>query len=192
MRWTPTILLLAALLAIAPARADTLDYKKSRIGFTFKQMNVPVEGQFPKFTANVAFNAATPEASKAEIEVDLASIDTGSADGDTEVKRKLWLNVESFPKAKFASTAIKPLGGNRYEVVGTLSIKGRSRDLKFPVTLKSEAGGTLFEGAFPLLRLQFGIGEAQWSETETVADEVQVRFKMFVAGAEVSGSSQKK
>ena len=191
MRWIVVPVLLAALTA-APAWSDTVDYKKSHIGFTFKQMNVPVEGQFPKFTANITFNPATPETGKAEIEVDLASIDTGSADGDTEVKRKLWFNVDTFPKAKFTSTAIKPLGGNKYEVVGTLGIKGRSRDLKFPVTLKPEAGGTLFEGAFPVLRLQFGIGEAQWSDTETVADEVQVRFRIFVTAATASGASQKK
>lgn len=183
-------LLAAVLLASAPAHAGTVDHKKSHIGFTFRQMNVPVEGSFPKFTANVAFNPASPETSQAEIEVDLAGIDTGSTDGDTEVKRKLWFNVESFPKAKFTSTAIKPLGGNRYEVTGTLGIKGRSRDLKFPVTLKPDAGGTLMEGAFPLLRLQFGIGEAQWSDTETVADEVQVRFKILVTGAAASASAK--
>lgn len=183
-------LLAAVLLASAPAHAGTVDYKKSYIGFTFRQMNVPVEGSFPKFTANVAFNPASPETSQAEIEVDLAGIDTGSTDGDTEVKRKLWFNVESFPKAKFTSTAIKPLGGNRYEVTGTLGIKGRSRDLKFPVTLRPDAGGMFMEGAFPLLRLQFGIGEAQWSDTETVADEVRVRFKIFVTGAAVSASSK--
>ncbi|HQR53564.1 MAG TPA: YceI family protein [Burkholderiales bacterium] len=180
----------AALLVAASAWADTVDYQKSRIGFTFRQMNVPVEGQFPRFSASMAFDAATPEASRVEIEVDLASIDTGSTDGDTEVKRKLWFNVASFPKAKFTSTAIKPLGGNRYEVAGTLGIKGRSRDLKFPVTLKPEAGGTLIEGGFPLLRLQFGIGEAQWSDTETVADEVQVRFRIFASAAVAPGSSK--
>jgi polyisoprenoid-binding protein YceI len=193
MPWAAMVLLLlAALFAAAPARADTVDYKKSRIGFAFKQMNVPVEGQFPKFTANVTFNAATPEASKAEIEVDLGSIDTGSSEADTEAKRKPWFNVESFPKAKFVATAVKPLGPGRYQVAGTLTIKGRSRDVALPVTLKPEAGGTLFEGMFPLLRLQYGIGDGPWADTETVADEVQVRFRIFVAGGDTSAASQKK
>lgn len=187
-----TLALLAALLAVAPARADTVDYKKSRIDFGFKQMNVPVQGQFPRFTANVTFNSATPEASKAEVEVDLASIDTGTDDGDTEVKRKPWFHVESFPKAKFVSTGIKLLGPNRYQVAGTLTIKGRSREVSVPVTLKPEAGGTLVEGAFPLLRLQYGIGEGPWADTETVADEVQVRFRIFLAGGDAAGATQKK
>ncbi len=175
------LLLLAVL--FGSAHAGTVDYKKSRIGFTFKQMSVPVEGGFPKFTANVVFDTANPEAGKAEIEVDLGSIDTGSTDGDTEAKRKPWFYVENFPKAKFVSTSVKSAGPDRLLVSGTLTIKGRQRDVTVPVTLKREAGGTVFEGTFPLLRLQYAIGDGPWSDTETVADEVQVRFRIFVAGA---------
>lgn len=175
--------LCALLLASLVAGANTVDYKKSRIGFTFKQMNVPVEGGFPKFTANVVFDTANPEAGKVEIEVDLGSIDTGSTDGDTEAKRKPWFYVENFPKAKFVSTSVKSAGPDRLLVSGTLTIKGRQRDVTVPVTLKREAGGTVFEGTFPLLRLQYAIGEGPWADTETVADEVQVRFRIFIAGA---------
>jgi polyisoprenoid-binding protein YceI len=176
------LFLLAVSLAAGFAHAGGVDYKKSRIGFTFRQMNVPVEGSFPKFTANIVFDGTRPEAGRADIEVDLGSIDTGSTDGDTEVKRKPWLYVENFPKAKFVSTSVKPLGPDRVEVSGTLTVKGRSRDMTIPVALKREAGGTAFEGVFPLLRLQYAIGEGPWSDTETVADEVQVRFRIFVAG----------
>jgi polyisoprenoid-binding protein YceI len=186
------LLLFAALLAAAPAQADTVDYAKSRIGFTFKQMNVPVEGSFPKFTANVAFDPASPETGKAEVEVDLGSVDTGSTDGDTEVKRKPWFNIQSFPKAKFVSTSVKSVGVDRLQVSGTLTIKGRSRDLAVPVAVKREAGGTILEGVFPLLRLQYAIGEGPWADTETVADEVQVRFRIFVAGAQSASGPQKK
>jgi hypothetical protein len=36
------------------------------------------------------------------------------------------------------------------------------------------------EGQFALRRLQFRIGEGQWSDTDTVADEVIVRFRFTV------------
>jgi polyisoprenoid-binding protein YceI len=81
------------------------------------------------------------------------------------------------------SASVKPLGADRLQVSGTLTIKGRSRELTVPVTMKREAGGTAFEGTFPLLRLQYAIGEGPWSDTETVADEVQVRFRIFISGA---------
>jgi polyisoprenoid-binding protein YceI len=178
-----TLVGLSLLLASGIVRADAVDYQKSRIGFTFRQMNVPVEGGFPKFTANIVFDSAKPEAGKAEIEVDLGSIDTGSTDGDTEAKRKPWFNVEAFPTAKFVSNSVKSVAPDRLLVSGTLTIKGRSREVRVPVAVKPEAGGTVFEGAFPLLRLQYAVGDGPWSDTETVADEVQVRFRIFVADA---------
>jgi polyisoprenoid-binding protein YceI len=184
--------MVVALAAATPVWADTVDYKKSRIAFTFRQMNVPVEGSFPKFTANVVFDAATPEAGKAEVEVDLGSIDTGSTDGDTEAKRKPWLNVESFPKAKFVSTSVKSIGPDRLQLNGTLTIKGRSREVTLPVTTKREVNGVAFEGSFPLLRLQYAIGDGPWADTETVADEVQVRFRFFVTGAQPAAASSQK
>jgi polyisoprenoid-binding protein YceI len=177
------LLPLAVVFTSSAAFGGTVDYRESRIGFTFRQMNVPVEGGFPKFTANIVFDSGQPEAGKAEIEVDLGSIDTGSTDADTEAKRKPWFNVENFPRAKFVSASVKPLGADRLQVSGTLTIKGRTRELTVPVTMKREAGGTAFEGTFPLLRLQYAIGEGPWSDTETVADEVQVRFRIFISGA---------
>jgi len=104
-----TALLLAAL--PLPAQQKVIPAQSS-IRFVSKQMNVPVEGQFKRFDATVTFDPRKPEATKAEFEVDLASIDLGSVEGDTEVKKKPWLNVAAFPKATFVATSVKPLGGN--------------------------------------------------------------------------------
>jgi len=169
--------LLAALLLPAMAHAG-VDYSKSRIEFTSKQMNVPVDGHFTRFTAQVAYDSKKPEQSKAEIEVDLGSVDTGSSEADLEVAKKGWFNVAAFPKAKFASTSARALSAGKLEVKGTLAIKGLSRDVVIPVTVSEAGGVTTFEGAFPLLRLQYKIGEGIWSDTDTVADEVQVRFRI--------------
>jgi polyisoprenoid-binding protein YceI len=75
-------ILLALLLVAAPALAlaqapQKIDPSKSFIRFVSKQMNVPVEGQFKRFQGTVAFDPAKPEATKAEFEVELASIDLG-------------------------------------------------------------------------------------------------------------------
>ena len=44
-------------------------------------------------------------------------------------------------------------------------------------SLTESAGMRIVEGQFTLKRLQFRIGEAQWSDTDTVADDVLVRFR---------------
>jgi polyisoprenoid-binding protein YceI len=150
---------------------------KSTIRFVTKQMNVPVEGQFRKFDATIAFDPAKPDATKAEFDVDLGSIDLGSEEGETEAKRKLWLNVEGFPRAKFVAHSVKALGGGKFEARGPLTIKGTSREIVAPFTLTDAAGVRTVEGQFPLKRLQYKIGEGPWSDTDTVADDVLVRFK---------------
>jgi len=175
------ILLLALALAIAlPADAQAprkIDRAKSSIRFVTKQMNVPVEGQFKRFDATVAFDPAKPEATKAEFEVDLGSIDLGNAEGETEAKRKVWLNVDAFPKAKFVAESVKPAGPGKFVATGPLTIKGISQPVTAPFTLADAAGVRTVEGQFTLKRLPFRIGEGPWADTETVADEVLVRFR---------------
>lgn len=177
MNWIPPAALAALLVAFPAAAQQKIVPAQSSIKFVTKQMGVAVEGQFKRFDATVSFDAAQPEATKAEFEVDLASIDFGHADAEVEAKRKGWLDVAGFPKARFVAAAVKPLGGHRYEARGTLTIKGTSREVVAPFTLAESGGQRIVEGQFPLKRLQYKIGEGAWSDTDTVADEVQVRFR---------------
>ena len=172
----------AALLA-APALAQApqkVSLDKSQIRFGFKQMNVPVEGRFRKFDASVSFDPKKPEATKAEFEVELGSIDLGNADGETEAKRKAWLSVDAFPKAKFTAASVKAVGPGRYEAAGPLTIKGTTQNVTAPFTFAEAGGLRTVEGSFGLKRLPFRIGEGPWADTDTVADEVIVRFKFVM------------
>lgn len=175
-----TTLLFAAglLLASTPAPASDIDYAQSRIGFTFRQMNVPVEGSFRKFRVQLRFDEQRPESASAQIEVVLSSIDTGAPDGDTEAQRKPWFDAGAHPTARFVSNSVKRLAPGRFELSGKLSIKGRTRDLKFPVEMARVGAARHFTGGFVLKRLEYTIGEGPWADVETVADEVQVRFRI--------------
>ena len=180
MRSAFLALAIALPLAALPAAAQApkkIDRAKSSIRFVSKQMNVPVEGQFKRFDATVAFDPAKPEATKAQFEVDLGSIDMGSEEGETEAKRKPWLNIEAFPKATFVADSVKASGPGKYVATGKLTIKGNSQPINAPFTLADSAGTRVVEGQFPLKRLLFKIGEGPWADTDTVADEVLVRFR---------------
>jgi polyisoprenoid-binding protein YceI len=174
--------LLLALPATAFAQSpQKIDPAKSYIRFVSKQMNVPVEGRFRRFEGSVAFDPSKPEATKAEFEVDLASIDLGTEEGETEVKRKAWLAVEAFPKAKFAAESVKQSAPGKFVASGPLTIKGTSVPINAPFTLAEAAGVRTVEGQFTLKRLAFRIGEGPWSDTDTVADEVLVRFRFTLS-----------
>jgi polyisoprenoid-binding protein YceI len=172
------VLLAAALPVLAQQKIIA---SQSSITFVSRQMNVPVEGQFKRFDATVSFDPKKPEATKAQFEVDLASIDLGSVEGDTEVKKKAWLDVPGFPKARFVASSVKSLGPNKYEASGALTIKGVTQDVVAPFTLREANGVRIVEGEFPVRRLQYRIGEGAWAATDTVADEVRVRFRFALA-----------
>ncbi len=179
------ISLLLAVLALAalPAAAQAprkVDAAKSSIRFVSKQMSVPVEGRFKKFDATVTFDPKKPEATKAEFEVDLTSIDMGSTDGEVESQRPLWFNTKDFPKARFAAASVKSTGPGKYEATGALSIKGVTQNITTAFTLAEAGAMRTVEGQFTLKRLQFKIGEKQWADTETVADDVLVRYKFVL------------
>lgn len=173
------VVLALAMPAIAQAPQRIVP-DQSQIRFVFKQMNVPVEGRFRKFDATVAFDPKKPQETRAEFEVDLGSIDLGNPEGETEARRKPWLYIEAFPKAKFVAASVRPTGPGRYEATGPLTIKGASQTITAPFSLTEAGGMRTVEGQFPLRRLQFRIGEGAWSDTETVADEVTVRFRFAI------------
>ena len=176
----PLALCLAAALPALGQQPRKIDPTGSSIRFVTKQMNVPVEGRFRKFDAIVAFDPARPEATQAQFEVDLGSIDLGNAEGETEAKRKLWLDIATFPKATFVASSVRQVALGRYEAAGALTIKGTTQNVVAPFTLADAPTTRTVEGQFALKRLQFRIGEGQWSDTETVADEVLVRFRFVL------------
>jgi len=154
---------------------------KSKLGFTFKQMGVPVDGTFRRFTPKLAFDPAKPEKASTTLEIDLASIDAGSEEANDEVKNPAWFNTKAYPTAKFVSSGVKSLGGGRYEVSGTMTIKGRSKPTVAPFTFKQEGSAGVFEGTFVLKRADFAIGEGAWADFGTVANEIQIRFRILAA-----------
>lgn len=163
----------------------SVDPGKSRIAFTSKQMGVPVDGGFGKFAATLNFDPARPDAAKARIDIDLASVDAGSKEANDEVVGKGWFNVKEFPKASFVTTAVKALGNNRFEARGQMTIKGKTRELTVPFSYRSEGTGKtavgVFDGTLPLARIQFGIGEGPWADTSVVADEVPIKFHLVAS-----------
>jgi len=179
----PRYLLLSAALALSlsasAAEYTTVQPEHSQLGFSYHQMGVAMDGHFQRFSAQLSFDPARPAAAKVAFDVDLASIDVGSADGNGEVAGKLWFNTKAFPTAHFAAASVKALGGNHYQVSGKLSIKGRSQDVVVPATLTPQGNAAAFDGSFPIHRADFAIGEGEWSDFGTVANQIDIRFHIL-------------
>ncbi len=175
---------LVSVAMLLPGLADAVlktDPAQSAVGAVFKQLNVPVEAKFKKFTATIDYDPAHPAAAKASVDIDITSFDLGDPDYNKEVLKKEWFNAAQFPKAGFVSTAIVPGAAGKFTVTGKLTIKGRTADVSFPLTMKTEGNRQVFDGSVPIKRLTYAIGEGEWKDTSVVADEVVIKFHVVAS-----------
>lgn len=175
-----SVILLGSLAPAMAAEVGAIAADKSSLTFVYKQMNVPMNGQFKKFQSQLNFDPAKPEAAKATIDIDLSGMDAGSPEANEEIGGKLWFNTKAFPQAKFVSNSFKALGGNKFTVTGKMTIKGKTQDVSAPLTFTPQGKGGQFDGTFTIKRADFAIGEGAWADFGTVANDVVIKFK-FVA-----------
>ncbi|NVH75200.1 YceI family protein [Paraburkholderia sp. JPY432] len=169
-----------ALIGANLAHAD-VDLAKSSVIATTKQMNVPVDGKFRKFSAQLNFDPAKPAAGSANVSIDTASYDLGADDYNKQAQGKEWFDSGTFPSATFVSSSIAPAGGNQYKVTGKLTIKGKSQTVVVPVVIASQGATQTFDGSLPIKRTQFDVGTGEWKDTSVVADEVVIKFHLVAA-----------
>lgn len=176
-----TALKAVALLLLLPAlaAAQTIDYARSQVSVLSRQMNVPAEAPFKKFSAQVIFDPNKPETSSARVEIDMNSFDIGDQDINDNVKDPNWFDTKQYPSARFASSAVRALGGGKFEARGPLTIKGRTFEVVAPFVVKTNGADRIFEGAIPIRRLQYNVGDRHWRDTSVVADEVLIKFRLY-------------
>jgi polyisoprenoid-binding protein YceI len=185
-----TVLTLTAALALAvgvgTAQAQTVDPAASELVFVTRQMGVPVEGRFQRWSAQVALDPRKPEAGQVVLRIQMDSVSFAAPEVAAEAQRAVWLDTSRFPQAVFQSSGIRPAGSGRYEMSGRLTLKGESHDMVVPVTLTQQGASGVASGNFTVKRNDFRIGEGEWTDASLVAYEVQVRFRIALSGLPTS------
>jgi polyisoprenoid-binding protein YceI len=124
--------------ALAALTGDyTIDPAHSSIGFTVRHAMVTnVRGSFGDFSGSLKLNGTDPHHSTAEIDVKIASIDTGIADRDAHLRTGDFFEAETHPTIDFVSTGVRVEDGD-FKVDGDLTIRGITK----PVTFDFDFGG---------------------------------------------------
>jgi polyisoprenoid-binding protein YceI len=171
----------AAFAAGAPPKY-TLDPASSLLRFTFEQAGANNTGRFTKYTADVTFSADNLAASKIDVSIDVAALDTGDKERDDTLKSADLFDPTKFPKARFVSSKIVAAGAGRYEAQGKLTIRNVTKDIKLPITFqtKEEKGKQMgyLTGRYTLKRLEYGVGQGEWKSLEWVKDDVVITFSL--------------
>ena len=154
------------LAAAGPAlgAADSFQFDKAHtlVGFKIRHFVSKVEGRFKDFDGTIQIDRQNPAASKVELTIRVASIDTANENRDNDLRSPNFFDAEKYPTITFKSAKIEPKGGDTYEVTGDLSMKGVVK----PVKLTVKSGGFLklkgvekagFEVSGTLNRKDFGL-----------------------------------
>lgn len=114
----------------------TIDPSHTRVGFSSRHAMVTrVRGAFNDVTGRVVIDASQPDDSTVVVDVDMASIDTRSADRDNHLRSADFFDVETYPTMRFESSQIEEVDEGSYIVSGALTIRGITRPLSVPLSL---------------------------------------------------------
>ncbi|MEV8320663.1 YceI family protein [Streptomyces sp. NPDC059900] len=163
----------------------TIDPAHTSIGFVARHAMVTnVKGSFTDIAGTLHLDGSDPAASTASIDVQMASIDTGSADRDGHLKSADFFDIEKHPEMTFRSTKAEALGGDDYRITGDLTILGTTKplsiDLEFNGSAKDPFGNERvgFEGTAQILRSEWGLTWNAALETGgvLVSDKIKLSF----------------
>src|SRR5437879_4228158 len=115
-------------------------------------MITKVRGRFNEVRGRITIGEE-PENSQVEVEIGVASLSTGNDDRDAHLRSADFFDVEHYPTITFASTAVRPLRDNTWELVGDLTVRGTTK----PVTLQVDFDGG---GASPMGDERIGFSAA--------------------------------
>lgn len=111
-----------------------IDPTHSEIGFKVKHMMFTnVSGKFGTYDATIETDADNFENASMEFSADINSIDTNNADRDNHLKSADFFDADNHPKLTFKASSFSKIDGHNYELTGDLSIKGITKNVKFPV-----------------------------------------------------------
>lgn len=114
------------------------DAVHSHVGFSVRHLMISkVHGIFKVWSGTLITDEADPAASRLEVEIDAASVDTQEPKRDEHLRSADFLDVAKHPKITFRSTQVKKKDDEHYDVTGILTIHGVSKT----VTLDTEYAG---------------------------------------------------
>ena len=171
--WLAVFLL--ATLAVYGQEYQPVDQEKS-ITFRIKNFGVTVDGSFRGLSGTIHFDSSQPEQGKVDLWVDATTAETGIKLRNNHIKKKEYLDVETFPRISIKSTGMK--AGDKphtWLLLANLTIKGNSRAVIIPFkTEQTTPGSITFIGEFEINRRDYKVGGGSLS----LADNLTIVFRV--------------
>jgi polyisoprenoid-binding protein YceI len=167
----------------ASAAHWTVDYTRSKLGFTANWSNEPFSAAFKSWKADINFDPADLPHARADVTVDLGSEASDEADFDDGLKGAEGFQIVQFPSAHFAATHFVHKAGDLFVATGQLSIRGVAKDVVLPFSLDIQGNRAHMKGTANVVRTDYGVGQGAWAAPTPVAHNVAVTIDLYAERA---------
>jgi polyisoprenoid-binding protein YceI len=182
------ICLLASVLIPSLSRAQDVPVfaitpVQSSMKFNVKA-SVPISGTFDQWNATLTFTSTDVTSGVLDVEIQAATVDTGSGLKDSKLKSSDFFDVVNNPLITFKSTKISQTGPNTFELDGNFTIRGVTRPEQLALTLSGKGTGSgTINGTLYFDRKDYGMNSG--IPFIRIADRVEVNVAL--KGTRVSG-----
>jgi polyisoprenoid-binding protein YceI len=142
-------------------------------GYNIEFSSNDASGVFKTFKGAIVFDEQNPAASKFDVSIDAASINTGNGLQNKHAKSDEWFDVAKYPQIRYTSQKFVK-AGNGYQVTGDLEVHGVKRSTTIPFTFQKTAKGAVFAGSFTVNRNDFKLGKPGGDVGEQIKIDISV------------------
>jgi polyisoprenoid-binding protein YceI len=176
---TPSVLSQVPVFKVTPQQSSVKFFVKS---------SVALAGDFKKWDATLTFTSTDVASGTLDIQIQAASVDSGSGMKDDKLKSKDFFDVSEDPVITFKSTKIVQTGPTTFDVPGTFTIRGVSKPETLTLTVSGAGTGSGdIKGTMAFDRKEFGMNSG--IPFIKIADRVEVNVDIFakrVSGPPIS------
>ena len=172
--------------AVPPAHAGRFEFdqRRTEVRFVYTMAYLTQRGRFTKFSGTLDYDEAAPEKSKISVSIAAASLTTGQALVDNELKGAAFFNVQVSPVIAFRSLAVRPRSATAADISGEITVNGITKPVTLKVNLnphddpalKHDAGTRQFFGTMRIQRSAFNMTDYQWF----VDDDIDIEIDAIV------------
>lgn len=175
---------LSTLTPVARAARFEFDQRRTEVRFVYKMAYSTQRGRFTKVSGTLDYDAAAPAKSKISAAIAAASLTTGEALVDNELKGAAFFNVVQSPVISFKSLNVEPRTPTNADVDGEITVNGITKPVKLAVSiephddpaLKYDNGSHKFVATTHILRSAFNMTDYQ----SMVDDEIRIEIEAVV------------
>lgn len=163
-----------------------MDPAASQLTFTPRLAGGEFTGRFERFAVALRFDPVDLAHSSLQVTVDLLAARTGDTDRDVALQGTDFFATSRWPQARFTSSTIRALGGNRYQAQGKLTLRDATQVVIVPFKFEPGApsgGKARLTGSTTVQRLTFGVGQGEWRGTEWLDDDVRIDYSLVLDAA---------